>query len=311
MIWSIHRWTWQLDSPLFVGTTPAGALNRCRLYVPARAMWGALTAELARCTDPAENWTLDQYKNVAEKVRKDYRLSYLYPAQEVCGKWRAWLPCYERGQGLAWRREDDHSELIADREFRRRLLHTRAGTAINPGSDTAADGSLRETECLQPRWRDAAGRDRGEVALVGYVFSRISDGDGTHGIERLMPVRSIFIGGDIRYGLGRLERVAVEPVQRENPFFGLEVDLRKKDLVVQSSVVLAHTYRTRHMSGALEVLNRWDVGKLSAADVMPLWVPGSRNAGAGVLRFRIDPEGTWSFEDGAESEASTAGITSA
>ena len=48
MSWSLQRWTWLLESPLFVGTTPAGSLNRCRLYVPARALWGAMTAELSR-----------------------------------------------------------------------------------------------------------------------------------------------------------------------------------------------------------------------------------------------------------------------
>ncbi len=48
MSWTLYRWTWRLESPLFVGAPPAGSLNRCRLYVPSRALWGALTAELAR-----------------------------------------------------------------------------------------------------------------------------------------------------------------------------------------------------------------------------------------------------------------------
>ncbi|GIW70798.1 MAG: hypothetical protein KatS3mg102_0340 [Planctomycetota bacterium] len=48
MSWSLFRWTWQLESPLYVGMPPAGSLNRCRLYVPARALWGAVTAEIAR-----------------------------------------------------------------------------------------------------------------------------------------------------------------------------------------------------------------------------------------------------------------------
>lgn len=48
MTWALHYWSWQLDGPLYVGAPPAGSLNRARLYVPARALWGAVTAELAR-----------------------------------------------------------------------------------------------------------------------------------------------------------------------------------------------------------------------------------------------------------------------
>jgi hypothetical protein len=46
--WALFRWVWQLEGPLHVGMPPAGSINRTRLYVPARALWGALTAELAR-----------------------------------------------------------------------------------------------------------------------------------------------------------------------------------------------------------------------------------------------------------------------
>lgn len=306
MTWRIHRWTWRLDGPLFVGTAPAGALNRCRLFVPARTLWGALSAELARNDAPgAGDWTGNPYKKVADELQRDFRLSYLYPAEEVRRKWQAWLPRYQFGRGLAWQREDDHagSTLIADRDFRRRLLYTRPATAIDPGSDTAAEGSLRETECVQPRWRDAAGRDKGVVALVGYVFSRTSDGGGKYGIDWLESIRFLFIGGDTRYGLGRLELVAIEPVQRENPFFGLEVDLREEFPVVRSSVVLAHTCGAQRMSGALEVLSGWDVGELIAVDAVPLWVPGSR-AEEGTLRFRVDASGIWRFDQQNAPEAS-------
>ena len=166
MRWCISRGTWRLESPLYVGTTPAGALNRCRLYVPARALWGALTAELVRSKEPNTEHMANQYREVGEELQRDYRFTYLFPAQAVQGKWQAWLPIYKPGRGLAWRREADESSvgLIPERLFRRRLLHTRAATAIEPQSDTAAEGSLRETECIQPGWRDEDGSDVGPVA---------------------------------------------------------------------------------------------------------------------------------------------------
>jgi len=48
MSWTLYRWVWRLEAPLFLGMPPSGSLNRCRLYVPACNLWGALTAELAQ-----------------------------------------------------------------------------------------------------------------------------------------------------------------------------------------------------------------------------------------------------------------------
>jgi hypothetical protein len=48
MTWTALQWVWRLDAPLFLGMPPAGALNRCRPYLSARAMHGAVTSELAR-----------------------------------------------------------------------------------------------------------------------------------------------------------------------------------------------------------------------------------------------------------------------
>lgn len=48
MTWSLFRWVWRLEAPLHVGIPPAGSLDRCRLYLPARNLWAALTAALAR-----------------------------------------------------------------------------------------------------------------------------------------------------------------------------------------------------------------------------------------------------------------------
>lgn len=42
MAWQVYRWVWQLESPLHIGLVPAGILNRTRLYIPARTMWGGI-----------------------------------------------------------------------------------------------------------------------------------------------------------------------------------------------------------------------------------------------------------------------------
>jgi hypothetical protein len=313
MSWGLFRWTWRVESPLYVGTSPAGALNRCRLYVPARALWGALTAELPRHEQNGTEVVADRYRQVGTDLKGDYRFTYLYPAEEVGGKWRAWLPEYQCGDGLMWQREDDaDTEVRTDRVFRRRILHTRPGTAIDPGSDTAADGSLRETECLQPRWRDETGHDVGPVALVGYVLVRQSNGATKDRIERLAPIRSLFVGGDTRYGLGRLELVSREAAKPADQIFGQPVDVEGDDPIVQSSIAFAHASARGGVSGALEVLSGWDVGKQTAldADGIPSWAPGSRIAKQdGAARFRMDQLGIWRLENADAAPAPQNGET--
>lgn len=282
MSWSLYRWVWRLESPLHIGTTPAGALNRCRLYVPARALWGALTAEIARRQATGNG---PQYKEVGEKLKQDVRFTYLYPAEKVGNGWCAWLPRYEEGKGLVWRREDGQVTLT-DRQMRVRLLSTQPGTAIEPSSDTAADSTLREVEYMLPRWRDNAS----PVFLVGYLFLK------EQALEKdFQKIQEITLGGETRYGFGRLERIYLEPAR---DCFGIATNLAKSQPILQGpECVLAHTRPEPDgiEKGAMEAVLGWDVGMLRpVADARPYWVPGSRVNGQRNLAIRGD--GLWEID---------------
>ncbi|MBE3549854.1 MAG: hypothetical protein IMX03_01210 [Brockia lithotrophica] len=294
MSWAMYRWVWQLEAPLHVGMPPAGQLNRTRLYVPARTLWGALTAELAR-RQASSAHGVPVYKEVGDKLRKKARLSYLFPAQRVDQSWRAWLPIYEFGKGLLWRREDRGREdregkdnQIKEREFRRWLLTTRAGTGIDPNSDTVSEGALRENEVVNQWsfWDEKQG-DFLPVYFVGYIF--LSD-DVDDTVKSVLDIEDLFIGGDTRYGLGRVRRVPQEEV-REGLFYDRSVDLQNNNPVVQSDCVWAHASigdsRMNPLYGAWEMLVGWDNGQLRTNELA--WVPGSR----------VDREVKWSIrEDG-------------
>ena len=290
MTWSLFRWVWQLDGSLYVGMPPAGSLNRTRLYVPARAVWGALTAELSR--REAHNGDEPQYQTVGESLQKDYRFTYLYPAEQDGKDWRAWLPSYKDGLGLAWARQDQADGLVGDRQFRRRLLSTRPGTSIDASTDAAEDGSLRETECIERRWRDGRG-DLGPVAMVGYVFVQTANPKNKYSPERrrLDGVDALFVGGDTRYGLGRLCRVAFDLV-KQGGVFGDAVALDGDIPKVEASTAWAHAHAQAPLSGALELLGGWDRGSIRSLDqAVPLWQPGSRSTKR--IRWSIEADGLW------------------
>lgn len=301
MSWSLHRWVWQLEAPLYVGMPPAGTLNRCRLYVPARAIWAAITADLARNGSNG----FPKYAELGEHLREQARFTYLFPAEHLGGRWLAWLPIFERGEGLCWYRDDlilTRKESRSDRAFRSRLLDARPGTAIDATSGTAADGTLRETDCINTHWRTEANGEARPVGLIGYVFRRADDGI----VDGISKIDVLSLGGDTRYGLGRMRRVEWADA---SDVFGAQVSLDANTPSIRSKTVLAHTLPhagTPEILGALELLAGWDLAsnapdKLAPLHKMPLWMPGSRISAdsKATPEWEIVENGYWRYSGSA------------
>ena len=266
MTWSVLRWVWRLEAPLFVGMPPAGALNRCRPYVPARALWGAVTAEMARSTS-GENFP--DYAHVGDEVKRSYRFTYLFPAEKRDNGFLAWLPKFEKEKSLRWCLQDSE-ESLSDRDFRRRLLDSRHGTAIAPESDSALEGSLRHTECINPWWCDSnrQGETAAPVLLLGYVFWKDRD---RH--RQLQDIETLFIGGDTRYGLGKIRRI--DTSSNDTAVFGKQVRLDGEDPEIESNIIWGHAPEDdkTDMQGAKELLGGWDRNSPWKGEVA--WAPGS------------------------------------
>jgi hypothetical protein len=284
MTWSLFRWVWRLEAPLHVGIPPAGSLDRCRLYLPARNLWAALTAALARqeMGDTPKNH--NKYQEIGKELQRSYRFSYLYPSERCDGEWRAWLPFFAKGN-LYWRKEAKF-DITLHSAFRGRLLDSRPGTAIDPCTDSAAEKSLHETEVVNSWWRGSQGSKAGPVAMIGYLFCRKHS---TY--SDLREVNLLYIGGDTRYGLGKLVRVEMEKAEH---FFEYDVQPDQDDPKVFSNVVLAHTKadtKNDLICGALERLGGWNMGTpISMADT-PFWIPGSRLTSE--KWHKILDNGTW------------------
>ncbi len=278
MSWTLYRWVWLVRSPLHLGISPAGILNRTRLYIPARTIWGALTAELARLKESSK---FPEYKAIGEKLMEKARFTYLFPAEHVQGEWLVWLPTCTNGDGLHWQR--DNGKEAVERELRTRLLATHLGTAIDPVSDTAEEGSLRELECIQPFWRGGSGVEASPVAFVGYVF--VSDKNLRDKIEK---ISELFVGADTRYGFGQLQRVRWE---EKEGCFGRPAMLDNNNPRIQTDILLAHLTGTDgSFKGSLEILQQWD--RDGPQIVGAVWTPGSRRS-SGITWFDILPSGLW------------------
>ncbi|MEM3674741.1 MAG: hypothetical protein QXG08_04630 [Candidatus Methanomethyliaceae archaeon] len=127
------------------------------------------------------------------------------------------------------------------------------------------------------------------VALVGYIFCK---DQGL--LFELKQIDVLWVGGDTRYGLGKLKRVAC---QEDNRFFDEEVDLHGNEPVVKTRRVLAHTdpgAGDAPLVGAMECLAGWDMltGDQKIHGLM--WAPGSvSSVSDGRQDFVILEEGQW------------------
>ncbi len=295
MTWTLFRWVWRLEAPLFIGMPPAGSLNRCRLYVPARAMHGAVTAELARMNGD-EKAQFPDYGKFGKEVGENCRFTYLYPAEKCKNNFLPWLPKYVQNRnaahktGLRWHRVDGKAD-ESDRDFRRRLLDSRHGTAIAPESDSASEGTLRETECINTCWRYSDCQKEANVLfLLGYIFLR------NNGFRRqLDTIGTLFVGGDTRYGLGKIQRVEWQEVSVDVSVFGKQVRLDREHPQIESDIVWGHALGNDNsdidgMDGIKEYLVGWEPDGLSQKGALA-WAPGSSLERP--VAWSIDNYGYW------------------
>jgi hypothetical protein len=287
MTWTALRWVWRLEAPLFVGMPPAGMLNRCRPYVPARVLWGAVTAEISRSRNSE---SFPNYGKFGWEIALNCRFTYLFPAEKRGDEFLAWTPKFKKTKGIRWYCHSNE-ESLSDRDFRRRLLDSRSGTAIAPGSDSASEGTLRETECINPWWRDYNCQGETKAMLIlGYVFLK------NNGFRRQLDnIDTLFVGGDTRYGLGKICRVEWHEASGDLPVFGERVHLDGEHPEIQSKIVLGHALEggQSKMQGVKELLGGWDQGGLWRGALT--WAPGS--VFESTATWSVDNYGYWIHQD--------------
>lgn len=294
MTWILRRWVWRLEAPLFIGMPPAGTLNRCRPYVPARALWGAVTAEISRSRNGD---SFPDYGNLGSEIALNCRFTYLYPTEKSGDNYLVWLPQYAEKEWIRWYCSCGKRSL-SDREFRRRLFDSRPGTAIAPETDSASDGTLRETECINPWWRDSSCHqaEPHRVFFLGYVFLR------NNGFQRqLDDIDTVFVGGDTRYGLGKMNREQWDDLSADVSVFGRPVYLDKENPEIESDFVWGHAPADGQapihgMQGNKELLGWWEQDTLCKGTIT--WAPGSFLK---TTPWSIDNYGYWRHPTGSPS----------
>jgi hypothetical protein len=201
MAWTLYRVTWRLESPLHSGFAKLGNIQRTRLYVTGRMLWGALTARLTR--DQNGN----DYTVVGNAIKECLAFSYGYLCLTEDGD-QPLLPEYT-AEGLQYKLGAQMpANSLTEREVQRLCLSSYASTALDYANNTAVDGSLHEVEFISPRvlceekkLNVKAGQPLYLTALIAEAESAQTNSavkDWKSSLERLE------MGGERTYGFGKL-----------------------------------------------------------------------------------------------------------
>jgi hypothetical protein len=197
MSWQAYRVVLRLRSPLHIGHSKVGNLQRTRPYVTGRGLWGALTMRMTRDAYQGRGPATDsqQYHQFGEQVHILLAFTYFYPALKS--------NTYD-GYSVQWPWENESA-------FRRRFLSSHAGTALSYPAQSATEGTLHEVEFISPRTLDT-----GEpVFLTGYVFEK----EGCTLTWRAAFQR-LQLGGERGYGWGDVELVGIQVANDKHLFAG-------------------------------------------------------------------------------------------
>jgi hypothetical protein len=303
MAWIAHQLRFRARSQLHVGFRKVGNIQMTRRYIPARTLWGALTARLTRGAQYGE-WRLPgdippgDYAATGERVRREIVFSYFFPEDEAHRP----LPPRREPDGLKF------GDVRMTRDtFEWRFLGSYSSTALDYGRGAVDEGTLHEVEFIAPNTREDV-LANGEIVRshpvfwTGYVLAR-EDTSLPWG----SALKEIQVGGERGYGWGqlRLGELKAVPVTGGETFLFERTSCRLDgDRPVVSipggSYLLSHAKATGfEASGEVEpfVSRSWDFKRGAGQQVEMTGgvchAPGSRVADGRDHLFTWEPDNTW------------------
>lgn len=297
MSWAAYRLVYQAKSPIHIGWHTLGYIKLTHYYITGKSIWGAMTANFTRTFGSPG---VVDYKKFGQLFEKDILASYFYPAIDPD------IPLLPKYTITGLRYGECSKE-----DFERLFIKSYGQTAVLPESNTAEDETLHESEYISPCVEIKGSQQ--QVFFIGYVF--IKEGANYKGdaidIQNIkLAISEIFVGGDRKYGWGRLSLFG-EPQECEDIFNYRIKDIKADDLEISLGLkdpIPAHLSISSDvkLKGDIEPLVGREWGEVSGKDrqirkgfgqkiseAKICWMPGSicLNDEEKALTFRIGAYG--------------------
>lgn len=267
MAWKAYQLVYRALSPVHIGSFTMGYINLSRPYITGKAMWGAMTANLVR------SGFNDTYESCGALLKTKIRMSYFFPALELE---KPLLPHFTK-HGLRYGDQD-----MTASKFENRFIRSMGQTAIHTGTWSAEDQTLHESEYLIPRIQD--GQEFKPLLFIGHLF--VNDDCITETVIK-EAWSELFVGGDRKYGWGRLRLDDKTGITESDRLFNCvrvsDSNWPPKFEVPKDSPIPAHVRINERikLKGDIELLsgleydNEKGFGHKPSAEAMLCWIPGS------------------------------------
>ena len=214
--------------PIHIGQGSYGVVNETRIFIPGWTMWGALTKayNLQKGNKLSENQ--DLFKNI----------SCFYPCFDNEGK-DVLFPEFRNGEFYL----GNYSE----EKFKAKFVDTFISTAINPKYNSAQDESLHELNIILPGGKKDYRENEKEEQI--YWSGVIELEDNTEVPDE------IYIGGDARYGLGKMV------LENKIPLENLPNDWKQKGGYISLGAI--HESSQKKIELLVETIAAWKGAELN------------------------------------------------
>lgn len=285
MHWRVYRLVYASRSNLLVGWHTLGYVNLTRYYIPGKNIWASFTDNLARSKKDEKG--RDGHITYGNRLKEDVRFSYFYPSADG----ETAMPRYTAA-GLCY-------GSLSAAEFEKRFIRSFGKTAIAPEKNAKLDESLHEMEFIAPI----------SLSFIGFVLIKTGVAQPVINGDMLDALfGQIFVGGERKYGWGRLELREKKEIT-DGKMFDFDIDVSKPinpELTLHKNAYLpAHVPVKDNMKigGNIETLVGRDWGvvgegsdrKIGAgrkiSDAKLCWAPGSQFMGDDEIKLRFGTYG--------------------
>lgn len=189
--------------PIHVGAGSYGVISETRVFIPGWTMWGALT----NIYGLKKSWEKSDWEN--ETNQKIFQnISCFWPCFDENGE-KVLFPYYKDGKFYLGNYPEE--------EFRAMFVDTFVSTAIIPDSRMAKDKSLHEVDVILPgaKFDFIEDQEEKEKTKQLYWVGVVQIENNNENNDFIKKELIISIGGDSRYGLGKMELVKVDKLQND------------------------------------------------------------------------------------------------
>ncbi|ADQ08264.1 conserved hypothetical protein [Caldicellulosiruptor hydrothermalis 108] len=209
-----YRLIFSQAQPIHIGSFIWGVVNETAAFIPGWTMWGALTNTYLR---------FNKFKDIEKSKEFFTKITNFYPAKacsknedknQILSSLKCLFPKYEKGEfGFVEvpisEFDEDNNNFVSLDEFRFEFVDVIVSTAVEPVNRKAKDESLHEFEFILPKSKI----DNCSLYWIGLIGFEDKEEYNEDLLKRYFS--TLFVGGDIKYGYGKLELFDVQEIKKE------------------------------------------------------------------------------------------------